>query len=143
MYIVVIHQFRTLNVVSESLFSLINGDDMFATFKNMQHKSYVVWLFSRLYLYTFVSLFIYMVLSLFITLITDTYDTIKVRGETNVAKLKRLQTEDLSDLMVFVSLSINSWTGSPCQMFRRSSCSAKILQNQAVSVRTRTAAVDV
>ncbi|RXN36819.1 mucolipin-3 isoform X2 [Labeo rohita] len=44
--------FRTLNVVSESLFSLINGDDMFATFKNMQQKSYVVWLFSRLYLYT-------------------------------------------------------------------------------------------
>ncbi len=40
------------------------GDDMFATFKNMQQKSDVVWLFSRLYLYTFVSLFIYMVLSL-------------------------------------------------------------------------------
>lgn len=51
---------------------------MFATFKNMQQKSYLVWLFSRGYLYTFVSLFIYMVLSLFITLITDTYETIKV-----------------------------------------------------------------
>lgn len=71
-------QFRTLNTVSECLFSLINGDDMFPTFKNMQQKSYLVWLFSRVYLYTFVSLFIYMVLSLFITLITDTYETIKV-----------------------------------------------------------------
>ncbi|TTI46062.1 Rho GTPase-activating protein SYDE2 [Bagarius yarrelli] len=70
-------KFRTLNTVSECLFSLINGDDMFATFKNMQQKSYLVWLFSRGYLYTFVSLFIYMVLSLFITLITDTYETIK------------------------------------------------------------------
>ncbi|XP_029110645.1 mucolipin-3-like [Scleropages formosus] len=72
-------KFRTLNTVSECLFSLINGDDMFSTFKNMQQKSYFVWLFSRLYLYSFTSLFIYMVLSLFITLITDTYETIKQR----------------------------------------------------------------
>lgn len=86
-------KFRTLNVVSESLFSLINGDDMFATFKNMQQKSYVVWLFSRLYLYTFVSLFIYMVLSLFITLITDTYDTMKHQ---------RLDGEPVSDLQAFI-----------------------------------------
>ncbi|XP_051517391.1 mucolipin-3 isoform X3 [Myxocyprinus asiaticus] len=86
-------KFRTLNVVSESLFSLINGDDMFATFKNMQQKSYMVWLFSRLYLYTFVSLFIYMVLSLFITLITDTYDTIKHQ---------QLKGEPVSDLHAFI-----------------------------------------
>uniref|UniRef100_A0AAX7SWQ6 Polycystin cation channel PKD1/PKD2 domain-containing protein n=1 Tax=Astatotilapia calliptera TaxID=8154 RepID=A0AAX7SWQ6_ASTCA len=71
-------KFRTLNTVSECLFSLINGDDMFPTFKNMQQKNSLVWMFSRVYLYTFVSLFIYMILSLFITLITDTYDTIKV-----------------------------------------------------------------
>ncbi|KAG7322368.1 hypothetical protein KOW79_013714 [Hemibagrus wyckioides] len=44
--------------------------------ENMQQKSYLVWLFSRGYLYTFV--FIYMVFSLFITLITDTYETIKL-----------------------------------------------------------------
>ncbi|XP_066548065.1 mucolipin-3 isoform X2 [Amia ocellicauda] len=70
-------KFRTLNTVTECLFSLINGDDMFPTFKGMQQKSYLVWLFSRLYLYSFISLFIYMVLSLFIALITDTYETIK------------------------------------------------------------------
>ncbi|XP_074191172.1 mucolipin-3 isoform X4 [Rhinolophus sinicus] len=70
-------KFRSLNVVSECLFSLINGDDMFATFADMQRKSYLVWLFSRIYLYTFISLFIYMILSLFIALITDTYETIK------------------------------------------------------------------
>ncbi|KAK1803774.1 hypothetical protein P4O66_020791 [Electrophorus voltai] len=72
------YNFRSLNTVCECLFSLINGDDMFTTFKTMQQKSYLVWLFGRVYLYTFVSLFIYMVLSLFITLITDTYETIKV-----------------------------------------------------------------
>lgn len=71
-------QFRSLNTVSECLFSLINGDDMFPTFKDMQQKNNLVWIFSRVYLYTFVSLFIYMILSLFITIITDTYDTIKV-----------------------------------------------------------------
>uniref|UniRef100_A0A4X2KSJ7 Mucolipin TRP cation channel 3 n=1 Tax=Vombatus ursinus TaxID=29139 RepID=A0A4X2KSJ7_VOMUR len=70
-------KFRSLNMVSECLFSLINGDDMFATFAKMQQKSYLVWLFSRIYLYSFISLFIYMVLSLFIALITDTYETIK------------------------------------------------------------------
>ncbi|XP_029474240.1 mucolipin-3 [Rhinatrema bivittatum] len=70
-------KFRSLNMVSECLFSLINGDDMFATFAVMQQKSYLVWLFSRIYLYSFISLFIYMVLSLFIALITDTYETIK------------------------------------------------------------------
>ncbi|XP_025913414.1 mucolipin-3 isoform X2 [Apteryx mantelli] len=70
-------KFRSLNMVSECLFSLINGDDMFATFAKMQQKSHLVWLFSRIYLYSFISLFIYMVLSLFIALITDTYETIK------------------------------------------------------------------
>lgn len=72
-------QFRSLSMVSECLFSLINGDDMFVTFAEMQQNSYLVWLFSQLYLYTFISLFIYMVLSLFIALITGSYETIKVR----------------------------------------------------------------
>ncbi|XP_068599930.1 mucolipin-3 [Brachionichthys hirsutus] len=75
-------KFRTLNTASECLFSLINGDDMFPTFKNMGQKSSLVFVFSRVYLYTFVSLFIYMILSLFITIITDTYDTIKQRQQS-------------------------------------------------------------
>uniref|UniRef100_G3TT37 Mucolipin TRP cation channel 2 n=1 Tax=Loxodonta africana TaxID=9785 RepID=G3TT37_LOXAF len=70
-------KFEDLGTVAECLFSLINGDDMFATFAQIQQKSVLVWLFSRLYLYSFISLFIYMILSLFIALITDSYDTIK------------------------------------------------------------------
>uniref|UniRef100_A0A8C9AK87 Mucolipin TRP cation channel 2 n=1 Tax=Prolemur simus TaxID=1328070 RepID=A0A8C9AK87_PROSS len=70
-------KFQNLNTVAECLFSLVNGDDMFATFAQIQQKSVLVWLFSRLYLYSFISLFIYMILSLFIALITDSYDTIK------------------------------------------------------------------
>uniref|UniRef100_A0A665U1P4 Mucolipin-1-like n=1 Tax=Echeneis naucrates TaxID=173247 RepID=A0A665U1P4_ECHNA len=70
-------KFRSLAMVSECLFSLINGDDMFVTFTEMQESSTLVWLFSQVYLYTFISLFIYMVLSLFIALITGAYETIK------------------------------------------------------------------
>ncbi|XP_051939683.1 mucolipin-3-like isoform X1 [Hippocampus zosterae] len=64
-------------MVSECLFSFINGDDMFVTFSGMQESSTLVWLFSQVYLYTFISLFIYMVLSLFIALITGAYEAIK------------------------------------------------------------------
>ncbi|XP_021111100.1 mucolipin-2 isoform X2 [Heterocephalus glaber] len=70
-------KFENLNIVAECLFSLVNGDDMFATFAQIQQKSILVWLFSRLYLYSFISLFIYMILSLFIALITDSYYTVK------------------------------------------------------------------
>nr|XP_054607932.1 mucolipin-3 [Nothobranchius furzeri] len=75
-------KFRSLDTGSECLFSLINGDDMFPTFKNMKQKSRLVWIFRRVYIYSFVSLFIYMILSLFITLITDTYYTIKQQQQS-------------------------------------------------------------
>ncbi|RDD46242.1 Mucolipin-3 [Trichoplax sp. H2] len=70
-------KFRTLNTASECMFSLINGDDMFTTYKIMSKESYSAWLYSRIYLYTFISLFIYVVLSLFISIISDTYETMK------------------------------------------------------------------
>ncbi|XP_060710915.1 mucolipin-1a isoform X1 [Hemiscyllium ocellatum] len=81
-------KFRTLSMVSECLFSLINGDDMFVTFSHMRQKSTLVWLFSQLYLYTFISLFIYMVLSLFIALITGSYEAIKHHGISGVHPLE-------------------------------------------------------
>lgn len=77
-------KFRTLSMVSECLFSLINGDDMFVTFAEMEHSSHLVWIFSQIYLYTFISLFIYMVLSLFIALITGAYDTIMAQTQEQV-----------------------------------------------------------
>ncbi|KAM8850355.1 mucolipin-3 [Spinachia spinachia] len=70
-------KFRTLDKATECLFLLINGDDIYGTFQKMRHGGQMVWLFSRLYLYSFISLFSYMVFSLFIALITDTYETIK------------------------------------------------------------------
>jgi len=40
-------------------------------------RSMSVWVYSRVYLYTFICLFIYVVLSLFISIIMDTYEIIK------------------------------------------------------------------
>ncbi|XP_068948867.1 mucolipin-1 isoform X3 [Petaurus breviceps papuanus] len=84
-------KFRSLSMVSECLFSLINGDDMFVTFAAMQAHSGLVWLFSQLYLYSFISLFIYMVLSLFIALITGSYETIKQHQSEDEAQDSQLQ----------------------------------------------------
>lgn len=71
-------QFRTLSSTSECLFSLINGDDMFATFSTLESNSLLLWWYCRIYIYTFISLFIYVVLSLFLSVIIDAYETIKV-----------------------------------------------------------------
>uniref|UniRef100_A0A668A2Z6 Mucolipin TRP cation channel 1 n=1 Tax=Myripristis murdjan TaxID=586833 RepID=A0A668A2Z6_9TELE len=77
-------KFRSLSTVSECLFSLINGDDMFVTFAEMEQSGTLVWVFSQVYLYTFISLFIYMVLSLFIALITGAYDTIMAQTQEQI-----------------------------------------------------------
>jgi len=71
-------KFSTLMSSSECLFSLINGDDMFATFNSIpMERALPVWVYSRVYLYVFICLFIYVVLSLFISIIMDTYEVIK------------------------------------------------------------------
>lgn len=83
-------KFEGLSRVAECLFSLVNGDDMFPTFAEFPQKNIMVWLFSRVYLYSFISLFIYMVLSLFIALITDAYESIK-RYQKNGFPMTELQ----------------------------------------------------
>ncbi|XP_060921221.1 mucolipin-1b [Labrus mixtus] len=87
-------KFRSLSMVSECLFSLINGDDMFVTFSEMEHSGTMVFIFSQVYLYSFSSLFIYMVLSLFIALITGAYDTIMAQSQEQVC---------VSDLHTFIA----------------------------------------
>ena len=72
-------KFASLMSTSECLFSLINGDDMYATYHFIHfHQSPSVWIYSRVYLYSFICLFIYLVLSLFISIIMDTYEIIKI-----------------------------------------------------------------
>ena len=70
-------KFSTLSSTSECLFSLINGDDMFATYSMVSAKDGMIWGFSRLYLYLFIIIFIYVVLSLFIAIIMDSFEVVK------------------------------------------------------------------
>ena len=71
-------KFESLSSTSKTMFSLINGDDMYATFTNLETESTYIWIFSQIYLGSFISLFIYVVLNLFITLVIDGYETVKV-----------------------------------------------------------------
>lgn len=77
-FIFVVLQFADPSVTSECLYSLINGDDMFNTYIQMDSSSFSAFIFSKIYLYVFISLFIYVVLSVFISLISDTYETLHV-----------------------------------------------------------------
>lgn len=72
-------QFRSVFYTFSTMFALINGDDMFATFFTISDKAptLVLW-FARLYLVLFIALFIYVVLSLFISIIMDAYEIVKV-----------------------------------------------------------------
>ncbi|CEF59832.1 Polycystin cation channel, PKD1/PKD2 domain-containing protein [Strongyloides ratti] len=79
-------KFRTLAKSSEALFSLLNGDDMFATFATINDSNGTIKAFGTIYIYVFVSLFIYVVLSLFIAIIMDAYEIIKERYKENEKK---------------------------------------------------------
>ncbi|XP_043217654.1 mucolipin-3-like [Amphibalanus amphitrite] len=70
-------KFRTISKTSETLFSLMNGDDMFATFAQVWPRSSMIYWFSKLYIYVFIFFFIYVVISLMISIIMDSYETIK------------------------------------------------------------------
>jgi mucolipin 1 len=52
---------------------------MYATFANLETESIYIWLFSEIYLYSFICLFIFVVSSLVIGLLIDSYDTVKVK----------------------------------------------------------------
>ena len=78
LFLIFSSQFSTISEVSECLFSLVNGDDMYMTFLEMSRDNYELWVFSKIYLYLFISLFIYVVISLFIGIISDTYERLKV-----------------------------------------------------------------
>lgn len=107
-------KFRSLSMVSECLFSLINGDDMFVTFAEMEQSGTLVWVFSQVYLYTFISLFIYMVLSLFIALITGAYDTIMAQTQEQVR---------ITDLHAFIAECMDTPSSGKFRGPEGSSCS--------------------
>lgn len=83
-------KFRTLTVTAECLYSMINGDDLFNTYVELTPRTpSLTWIFSKVYLYTFISLFIYVVLSLFIGIIGDTYERIRDLHHLPESKIKK------------------------------------------------------
>ncbi|ULU02733.1 hypothetical protein L3Y34_002374 [Caenorhabditis briggsae] len=82
-------KFRTLSESSEALFSLLNGDDMFATFYTINDSNTVIKVFGTVYIYLFVSLFIYVVLSLFIAIIMDAYEVVKDRYSDGLRSMEK------------------------------------------------------
>lgn len=72
-------KFRTFSMTCESLFALLNGDDMFMTFVGLNPRgdNLIRW-FARLYTLAYVFLFAYVVLSLFIAILMEAFDTIQV-----------------------------------------------------------------
>uniref|UniRef100_A0A671P335 Mucolipin-1-like n=1 Tax=Sinocyclocheilus anshuiensis TaxID=1608454 RepID=A0A671P335_9TELE len=120
-------KFRSLSLVSECLFSLINGDDMFVTFSGMQESSMLVWVFSQVYLYTFISLFIYMVLSLFIALITGAYETIKHQTQEPV---------HITDLHAFIAECTDTASSGKFRGIETSPCSVFCCCDRCVIIET-------
>lgn len=72
-------QFENLNTSIESLFSLLNGDDIFETYRSLSpFADTATYLYSRIYLYVFLSLFIYAVLNIFTSLVISAYEASQV-----------------------------------------------------------------
>ena len=63
----------------ESLFGLLNGDDIYNTYIQINEQVDVLaYVYSRIFLYLFLALFIYAVLNLFTSLIIAAYEISKV-----------------------------------------------------------------
>ena len=63
----------------ETLFCLLNGDDIYATFDQIDiDDDEVAYFYSRIFLFTFLVLFIYFVLNLFTSLVIAAYEASQV-----------------------------------------------------------------
>lgn len=64
----------------ESLYCMLNGDDLYTTFKeaHLSTQSIAIKLFSELYLVLFIFIFIYIVLSMFIGIFDQAYGSLSV-----------------------------------------------------------------
>lgn len=97
-------KFRTVSTAAECLFSIINGDDIFATFAMLfDGKDLIIWYFAQVYMYSFVILFVYVVVSLFVAIFVDAYETIRDAQTKN---------DEPSAMWVFIAESSDEPTSS-------------------------------
>jgi mucolipin 3 len=95
-------KFKNIETTSECLFSLLNGDDMYNTFKLTTSTNQPAVIFCQIYLYVFIGIFIYVVLNLFIGLISEMYAAVRMMGKKQwkalyLGKLYYLLDEDEDD----------------------------------------------
>ena len=72
-------KFETFVDSFETLFSLINGDDIYMTFIGIDEEDHVLfYCYSRIYMYIFLVLFLYFVLNLFTSLVITAHEASRV-----------------------------------------------------------------
>lgn len=76
-------QFKDFSLSMESLYCILNGDDLYTTFEEAHSntQSFAVKLFSEVYLVLFIFIFIYIVLSLFIGIFSQAYESLSVSSQ--------------------------------------------------------------
>ena len=73
-------KFLTFYETFETLFGLLNGDDIYTTYDQIDiDDDPVAYIYSRIFLYTFLVLFIYFVLNLFTSLVIAAYEASQVK----------------------------------------------------------------
>lgn len=77
------------------MFSLLNGDDIYATFEDIEQGQYPVPIISRIYIITFVTLFVTSVLNVFIFIIEDSYRKAKLSTVTRISRWDSPQTNEI------------------------------------------------
>ena len=74
-------QFRTPQAAMETLFGIVNGDEIYATLATLEEEKsggdWVFW-FSRIYIFAYVAIFTIVVINLLIAIFMSSYDSIKV-----------------------------------------------------------------
>ena len=73
-------QFEDIILSVESLYCILNGDDLYATFEeaHLSTQSVFVKIFSEVYLALFIFIFIYVILSIIIGIFDHAYDSLSV-----------------------------------------------------------------
>lgn len=74
-------KFENFYETIETLFGLLNGDDIYTTFDQIDSDdNTIAYVYSRIFLYSFVILFIYFILNLFTSLVITAYEASQVKN---------------------------------------------------------------
>ena len=114
-------KFSSVGQTIVTLFSLLNGDDIYSTFSEIEHGQFPSHWISRFYIIAFVTLFVTSVLNVFIFIIEDSYRTAKFTAEEGrrkwnaspsvISEKGGIQDNDLSSIEILhiIFYNIDLW----------------------------------